>query len=302
MLLFTIALRDLFVPYPWRTTPDPSDNFHRFLCRGWHCAATEYHAHQTEEFNSLVNGYANGTVTTNFTQRIEALIQRGYDPAQCMAGFFELFGIAGFAQNFTSAYARLTAGAAHDLWSCYEALSFHPNVSDSFEYIEKAANLGGVWSMIQLGLRTRNQSESLKLFRHLATSMTSGWWKKRRSGQEYASAVGTILSLDDGDLNGSWQKIETLAVNGHLPAALWMAEGLETGEIGRKNITEAIELLKGFVVRSAWVIDLEALLEAENIFDRVALFKVAAKLGNPSVDYLLSYPSFFGETVVTIRP
>jgi hypothetical protein len=80
-----------------------------------------------------------------------------------------------------------------------------------------------------------------------------------------------------------------------------MAEGSETGEIGRVNITEAIELLKGFVVRSACVVDLEALLEAENVGDRVALLKVAAKLGSPAADYWLSYPSLFGSRIEAIQ-
>jgi hypothetical protein len=294
MLWIALSVRDLFLPFPWRTTPDPADNFHRTLCRGWHCGATDYHAHQADEFTSLITGYVNRTVTTDFQKRIEALIRRGYNPALCMVGFFELFGLAGVAQNLTSAYAKLTVGASHKLWSCYEALSFHPNASDSFAYVTKAASLGGVWSMIQLGLRSGNESESLSLFRHLATAMTSGWWLKRRSGHDYASSVGTILGLDDGDLSAAWRRIERMAIEGHLPAALWMAEGLETGEIGRVNITEAVELLRGFVVRSPWVLDVDALLQTDDTFDRLALLNVAAKLGSDSADYLLSFPGFFG--------
>jgi hypothetical protein len=73
-----------------------------------------------------------------------------------------------------------------------------------------------------------------------------------------------------------------------------MAEGLETGEIGRNNISEAVELLKGFVVRGSWKIDLEAMIEADERFDRLALLHVAAKLGNPLAEALLSYPDVFG--------
>jgi hypothetical protein len=278
---------------PWRTTPDPTDNFHRLLCRGWQCGASEYPIHKAEEFGDLIDGYTNGALTTAFPSRIRALIAREYHPALCMVGFFELYGLAGFPQNLTSAHAPLTAGASHDLWSCFEALSLHPEVSDSFGNVRKAANLGGVWSMIQVGLRSTNDTEAIRVLRHLATSMTPGWWKRRRSGHEYALAVATILRLDDKNLSDAWATIEKMAVDGHLPAAIWMAEGLETGEIGRKNVTEAIGLLRDFAVRSPWGIEIAAVLEAENEFDRIAVLRLAAKLGNPGAEALLSFPALF---------
>jgi hypothetical protein len=147
--------------------------------------------------------------------------------------------------------------------------------------------------MIRLARLTRNVTRSLELFRHIGTALTTTWWRLRRSGNEYAVAVGTILKLNDGNVKQAWTAIEGMARRGHLPAALWLAEGLETGEVGRVNRTEAIEILKDLILASHWTMDLEEIMEAETEFDRTQILRFAHALGNPYARYLLSYPTIF---------
>jgi hypothetical protein len=209
-------------------------------------------------------------------------------------GWLEMLGIAGFQRNLSLSYAHLQQGIQFDLWSCHEAISFHPDCPNVSESVGRAAELGGVWSMIRKGLTTPNTSDAVSLFRNLGTALTSNWWKRRRSGMDFGDAVALILNLtEDGDLMQGWKTIEDLAHHGHLPAALWMAEGLQTGEIGRKNESEAVEILKPHIVWSPWVVDVVSAIESDEPFDRMGLFRVAGLLGYPFSDHFMSYPALF---------
>jgi hypothetical protein len=87
--------------------------------------------------------------------------------------------------------------------------------------------------------------------------------------------------------------IENLGNSGHLPAALWMAEGLQTGEIGRVSLEEAVEVLRPLVLGGSWAIEVEEALEADNAFDRMQVLRMAAALGNSDAEAMLSYPALF---------
>jgi hypothetical protein len=286
-MLPLIATRANFLPVPWHTTPDPTDSLRRVLCHGWHCGFRDYPSHQSEELSELVSKYIGGRINSEFRDGIQLLARRGYRPA------FSMLGVAGFPRDVASAHANLSEGARHNIWSCLEALSFHPDALDRDTLIEKAANGGGIWSMIRLARRTANVTRSLDLFRRLATALTTTWWKLRPSGNEYAVAVATILSLNDGDRALAWAAIDQMAKRGHLPAALWLAEGLETGEVGRVNRTEAIEILQDLIVTSQWTMEIQPIMDAQNEFDKMEMLRFAHALGNPYARYLLSYPTVF---------
>ena len=247
----------------------------------------QYPAHQTQEFQELLESYENGS--TDLPEKVMVLVKRGYEPAVCMVGLFEMLGLA-FPKNLTSAYTHLMQGAEKNLWACQEALSFHPYTKDVRARVWAAANLGGIWSMIRKGLMSENVTEQLQIWKHLCTVQTSWWWKKRRSGLEYADAVGAILRLNSGNQSQAWTTIERLAKRGHLPAALWMAEGLETGEAGRTNLTEAVVLLQKFVLASPWTLDLAG---AQGPMDWTMFLHIAESLGNEFAPIMLSYPGLF---------
>lgn len=293
-MFFAILIAKRFIPWPWHTTSDPTDCFKRLVCKGWHCGSrSAYPEHQVDEMSDLVYAYENESMNTEFQRRVRFLVKRGYDPALCLAGFFHMLGIGGFAQNMTLAYKYLTKGAEKDLWACHEALSFHP-MSDNITYhVSKAAENGGIWSMMRRALMTENVTESLAILKHLGTAATANWWKKRRSGLEYADAVGSILGMNEKDPARAWRVLEDISKRGNLPAALWIAEGLQTGEIGRINETEAVEVLKPYILKSQWSIDLSALMKSTEVFDRRMVMKIAREIGSDLAEKLESYPVLF---------
>jgi hypothetical protein len=230
---------------------------------------------------------------SDFRKEVDFLIRRGYDPALCLVGFLEMVGMGGYPINLTLSLSHLTEGISHDLWACYDVLALHPSASDADSYLSLGSNLGGIWSMIRTGLTTANATKALGIFKHIGTALTAQWWKRRRSGFEYSDAVGAILGMNSKSSAEGWTTIERLGTSGHLPAALWLAEGLETGEIGRVDHREAVEVLKPIVLGGPWAIDLEEMFAATNEFDRIAVLKVASALGNSEADYMLSYPDLF---------
>ena len=74
---------------------------------------------------------------------------------------------------------------------------------------------------------------------------------------------------------------------------MWAAEGLETGEIGRKNISEARERLLKLVTIGPWKMELMPMLQSTENFDRLLLLKIAAIQGNDLAKLILSYPKLF---------
>lgn len=293
-LCLLLFLCKRFIPWQWHTTANPSDNFRRLMCKGWHCGQTDYPEHQQAELQEALASFENGSNTLEFTTKVENLISRGYKPALCLSGFFQMIGLA-FEKNLTSSYERLQLGAESDIWSCHETLSFHPFTTDPYPYVERGAALGGIWSIIRKGLMTKNETEAVQLFRHLATAMTANWWKRRKSGLEYADAVGAILKLNSLDVSEAWKTITKWATRyGHLPAAIWMAEGLQTGEIGRVNVSEALAVLRPFVVGSPWSVDVLSVIKAAEPFDKDGMLAIAAALGNECARPLSSYVSIFG--------
>ncbi|OHT07025.1 hypothetical protein TRFO_24750 [Tritrichomonas foetus] len=320
-LFFLLAIKH-FLPFPYQATPDPEDIFHRLLCRGWSCNEDLYPQHQADEFNDILDMYANGTLNVNLESKIRQLIRREYHPAKCAAGFFSLFGLANFSKNLTESYIELKEGSEFNLWSCHEALAFHPYEKDQIGHLRAASARGAILSSLRLAIITKNETESVDLLRHIATIQTAGWWRKRRSGIEYSDAIAKILRLheaenkeaeiikfdddsksssekthqnhDDGnDVRDAWATIDRMSGEGHLPAAIWAAEGLKTGEIGRKSLAEARAKLLPIVVSGPWRIDVASVVESDDTFDKVGVLKLAALLGNTIAEPLISFPQAF---------
>lgn len=290
-LVFLFFLGKRFIPWPWHTTPDASDNSRRQACKGWHCDQSKYPDHQASELQELLEGFENGSISSEFPVRVNHLISRGYSPALCLAGFFEMIGL-GFEKNLTASYDHLLDGAAKNIWSCHEALSFHPFTTDVYAHVRRGAELGGIWSMIRKGLMTNNETEAFQTFRHIALTMTSSWWKRRKSGLEYGDAVGAILKLNSLDVSEAWLTITKWATRYRtLPAAVWMAEGLQTGEIGRLNVSEAISVLRPFIVSSPWTVDVLRVMKSKDVFDKAAVLGIAEALGSEYARPLGSYVS-----------
>ena len=293
MLIFTF-LQCRFLPIQWATTPNANDTFHKFACKGWSCFQDQYHKHQEDEFNEIIEMYQNGTIDKEFPVKLFGLLNRGYEPAYCAIGLFQMIGVGHFKKNLTTSYSNLIEGSKKNIWSCNEALSFHPYIIDNGgNYTRIAASQGAVWSMHRLLLETPNSTESLDLLMHLSSVAAQYWWKRRLSGAEYSEAVSTILGHTNGSIRASWRVLERLSSEGHLPAAIWKADGLRTGEIGRANVTEAIETLLPFVSASTWMIDVSCALRSAEKFDIEMVLRMASLLGNRDAEYLLSFHHLF---------
>lgn len=293
ILLPILIYSKRYLPYLYNTTPDPNDIFHRLVCKGYACNIKLYPEHQKTEFDETLEMYQNETLSGTVESKLNQLIRREFHPAYCALGFFEMIGIAGIKKNLTQSFTHLTEGSNYDIWSCNEILSYHPFTTDQLYYVRRAASKGAILSMIRLALETENETESLFLLKHLATVESTTWWKKRRSGITFSDAVSTILKLNNRNLSEAWKIIEGMSNENHLPASIWVAEGLQTGEIGRKNLTEARMKLIPFVVNGHWKISVASMLKSKDDFDRYELLKMASKQGNKMAEELLSYPKLF---------
>jgi len=292
-MLFLICTKRFFVQ-PWYTIPDPSDSSRRLLCKGWACNVKGYHQHQIDEFQDIIGRYLNESQDISIKKNISNLIQRGFHPGLCAAGFFSMIGLAGFEQNLTKSHELLTNGSNNGIWSCLDALSFHPFTRNNSTNIGLAASMGGVWSMIKYSIQNyeKNNTMSLNMLRHLATSATTGWWKKRRSGEKFSNLVSVILGLKSGHLSDTWKEMISLEEEGHLPAALWVAEGYYTGEIGTIDLKKAYDTILPYVINGPWKIDLSAVLESEDDFDKKIMYSISSDMGDKSADALVSFKQF----------
>jgi hypothetical protein len=85
-----------------------------------------------------VEKYIRRRINIKFRDGIDLLIRRGYHPALCPAGTFELLGIAGYAHDLASAYSHLSNGARHNIWSCFEQVLDPENHFDMTEMLRFA--------------------------------------------------------------------------------------------------------------------------------------------------------------------
>ena len=291
---------------PWYISPDVHDNLKRMVCWGWTCHSSEYLEHQKIEFREILGNYTENTYNQSLKDDIFNLIHRGYKPALCAAGFYHLIGYADFEKNLTKSYELLKNGSKTNLWACHDILAFHPLETNQDEEMKLSIQSGGIWSMIKYILKNYpdNINTSLIYEKHLATAATYNWWKRRRSGNEFAKNVAVILNVSEGfsltpvnysseDLQNAWKFMENESKKGHIPAALWTAEGLITGEIGRKNLTEAYEVLLPFVLNGQWSIDTAEVLDKRDEIDIDIVMNIAAQLNNSLANAYLSYKYLF---------
>ena len=288
LLLFIISV---YFPQPWYTYPPAESTVKRFLCKGWVCKESEFPFHQHDEFALLMKHYINGDYEDGLAKKMEQYIERGFFPAYCAAGFFSMIGIAGYHQNLSFSYEMLREGMNHDLWSCYDIMSFHPYVKNIDEHLKVASEKGGIWSMLYRAFSNDNKTESLEMLIHVATSATSGWWKRRRSGNDFANAVSCILGFNSSidDNKDAWKILKKLAKSGNLPAAIWTSNGYLSGEIGKKDIEKGIRIISPYIANGPWRIDLSELVESDDIEDKAILYDMAAKIGERAGISLKSY-------------
>lgn len=289
MLLLLFLRR--FIPYQFTTTANKGATFKKLVCKGWTCDSDKYFQHQIDEFEDAVDDYESGEIDKEFPAIITGLLKRGFEPSLCAIGLFQMIGFGNFEANLTLSYENLKNGSEKGFTACDEALSFHPYEENTEMYLRRAASKGGIWSMTRLGLSMQNESESYELLSHVAMIICNNWWKKRNSGKRYANAVEVILNMQNGSVTKAWQEIEELSNDGILPASIWKAEGLRTGEIGRKNMKEAINILRDIVSHSGWVIDAASAIESNDKFNLRMVLNISSMLGNDISRALLSVPS-----------
>ena len=278
-----------FFPQPWYAIPKKNATVKHFLCKGWTCQTTNLPSHQTDEFDQLIDGYIDGNYPEGLEKKMAQYISRGYYPAYCAAGFFALIGTAGIKQNLTKSYELLMKGAEHDFWSCYDILSFHPMTKNRTENIKKAVEKGAIWSTIYEGMTSENKTYALELLIHVITSESSGWWKRRRSGTKYAEAIASILNMNDRNKTEAWETLEDLAKLGNLPAAIWVADGYRTGEIGEKNPEIGINVLMPYISNGPWKMDLIGLLDTNDVERKDIIVDIASKIGQSSAGAISSF-------------
>ena len=288
MFLFSLFV---YFPQPWYTYPLKEATVKRFLCKGWMCQESDFPIHQHDEFALLIKHYLNGDYQEGLVKKMDQYIERGFYPAYCAAGFFALAGIAGFKKNETQSFELLQKGISHDLWACYDIMSFHPYLKNTKEHLAISSEKGGVWSMLYKAFSSINRTETLELLLHIANSETSGWWKRRRSGKAFANAVSCILGFNSNltSTEDAWNVLLEEAKSGNLPAAIWAANGYMTGEIGERNVEKGIKIITPFIRNGPWRVDLNSLLETDNIEDKTPIFNLAAKIGQTAGNALSSY-------------
>ena len=291
---------------PWYISPDVQDNLKRMICWGWTCHTQEYLDHQKTEFREILDNYTENSYNQSLKDGIYQLIYRGYSPALCAAGFFHLIGYGDFEKNHTKSYNLLKEGTKKNLWACHDILAFHPLETNQDEEMRLSVQSGGIWSMVKYILKNypNNINTSLLYAKHLVTASTYHWWKRRRSGTEFAKNVAIILNVSEyssfgplqyspTDLQNAWKFMETESKKGNIPAALWTAEGLITGELGRRNLTEAYEVLLPFVLRGQWSIDTAEVLDNQDEIDIDIIMNIAAQLNDSLANAYLSFKHLF---------
>ena len=278
-----------FFPQPWYAIPPKKATVKHFLCKGWTCETTNLPSHQTDEFDQLIDGFIDGKYPEGLEKKMAQYISRGYYPAYCAAGFFAMIGTAGIKQNFTKSYELLKKGAEHDFWACYDILSFHPMTQNRTENVKKAVEKGAIWSTIYDALTSENKTYALELLIHVTTSETSGWWKRRRSGTKYAESVASILNMNDKNKTEAWETLKHLANNGNLPAAIWVADGYRTGEIGVKSAEIGINIMMPFISNGPWKMDLIGLLDTKDVERKDIIVDIASKIGQSSAEAISSF-------------
>ncbi|EAY21726.1 hypothetical protein TVAG_237520 [Trichomonas vaginalis G3] len=296
MIVTILGFQNLMVQ-PWYIIPYKNDTIKRFLCKGWSCEASNYKPHQLDEFDDVINSYINGTYESNLERKLIQFISRGYYPAYCAAGLFAMTGLGNFTQNLTRSYIMLNKGAEYGLWSCFDTLTFHPFTENPFEFSKIAMKYGGVWSTIYYALENIKQNgdamESLEILSHVETGATSGWWKKRRSGKAYANALSVIMNMTEGNVQESWETMLNLSRGSNLPAALWVADGYKTGEIGRVDPKEGVKNLIPYLSTGPWRIDVASIIESNETVNKTLLFDIASKIGNNYAQAISSFPQIY---------
>ena len=290
--MFLFLLSVFFFPEPWYTVPPQNATIRRYLCKGFTCETNDFLPHQCDEFDDMIESYSQEKFPEGLVEKMELYIERGFYPAYCSSGFFSLVGMAGYKQNLTASFEFLRKGTELNLWACYDILSFHPFMQNSQNHREIAASKGGVWSMISFALTNPNRTMALETLIHVATAATPGWWKKRRSGKEYAESVSSILNMNGKSKEKAWEKLKALANSGNLPSAIWVADGYRTGEIGEQNAEKGIEVLLPFISTGPWKVDLSNLLEAKDVADKEKILDIAIRTGQSSAKAIKSYAKY----------
>lgn len=288
-----MALIKKFVPYQWYTNPDPMNTFRRTLCKGWTCGIDGYPQHQMTEMEDLIAMYANGTIDGRLNDSLIRLYNRGFKPAACPISFFYMLGSCDFSLDLNQSLHYLAEVENESYWACNEIMSYHPYITEHDNFTEKAMKSGAIWSMVSHSFKNPNVSEAVIYLKHLATAATTGWWKKRRSGLEYAEALKVILKLAEGDKMDAWATLGILAQESNLPAAIWIADGYATGEFGMRNYGEAFRVLKPYIIHGPWAIDLADVINSCEKFDKVAFMKIASSIGNEFANSIVSFPYLF---------
>ena len=77
--MFLIFLR--FIPFQYKTTSSKEWTFKKFICKGWTCDSEKYYQHQIDEFENIINDYANWAIDKEFPNMIMDLLNRGFEPS-----------------------------------------------------------------------------------------------------------------------------------------------------------------------------------------------------------------------------
>jgi len=295
--LFLICSRR-FVFNPWYCPPISEDPSMRTLCRGWSCGSSKDNITTNERINERVNKYRNNTLNSTLQHSLKRYVKTEFPPAVCLAGLFHLFGIGGYEENAELSLSLLQKGADIGFWACYEALAFHPFVKDRKAFMKKAASMGSVFAMLDVAFEHLSQSPpnftaAVAILRHLGTASISSWYRKKRGGMQFAEATKSIYVGSEKEKEGAWKAMKELAKRGHLPAALWLADGLLTEKTSIASFPEVVNFLVPLIKNGPWKYDPVEIASSKEDFNKTTTLQYLKNMGNELASALLSYPILY---------
>ena len=279
---------------PWWIPSEIEDPSMRQLCRGWSCGSSKENITLNEKFNLKISKYKNNSLNSTLYKSLNKLVHSGYVPAICASGFFHLIGIGNYEINIEKSLNLLNYGASLNFWSCHEILAFHPNSTNKEFHLEKASNLGSVLAKIKIANKfitqyPYNYIEATKILKHLGTTSISSWFKKKRSGIEFSKIIKEIYLNEFENHTNNYLKLKKMALNNHLPAILWLTDGLLKNKTNIINYQEISNILLPLIQNGPWRFEPNELLFNKDKINKKNLLNYLINLNNPLIDALNSY-------------
>ncbi|OHT07392.1 hypothetical protein TRFO_24407 [Tritrichomonas foetus] len=270
----------------------------KVICRGWTCGNSKNNLTQNDNFIQIIRDYKENILNMSLSTALDKFLLDGFIPAISAAGLFHLFEIDDFSYNPQKSLELLKKCASDGYWACHEHLAFHPLITNPSEqdfHLHEGAKLGSVSSMYTIALNcieNEKYEEANNYLFHLLYAISGNWFQKRRAGLEYADDVKSILLNNNKSLH-SWRDLKKKAKSGHLPAALWIFDGLRTGRFNEISAKEMAFLASNYVENGLLKTDALSALNSKDRFNKKEVMKYLVRMGDKVAEAFLSYPDFF---------